>query len=621
MIALAPHYTRQDLIDAIRRSGIVAGDTVSLQASLGRLGIPDGTHSYPEMANLVIDAFLDVLGADGTLIVPCYTYSIGKGETFEVETTPSAIGEFTEIFRKRSDILRSRDPMLSSAGSGPRANRVLREISMSCYGTGSTFDRLKEVGAKICTLGVSLHWATFRHHIEEMAGVPFRFKKVFAGTVRENGVNCSEHWVYFAAPYVPNCAPFGLRLEQSARAAGLVRVEKVGRGELMCIGAEEYFAFGLREMQANPWLTAKGPACSLAELVRLEDERVGARSYSLDLSSEATLRQIVDAFRPLPRDLVSDGYDATLRWLANQLPLEISGHPTGREFAGEIVPEKWTCRDARLETMHGARLLSYADRPLIIAPYSRPCEQVVSRQELLDHVSSEATSPRAAPLGPRPWTLYLTDEEIEGLTDAEYRVIVDAHFSYGTLKVGESAIRGQVDDSILLLGRLGRSSAFDDDLSGGVVAVAVMRELGRRKGLYFSYRLILESGSIGSSAWFSDCAPSRPPLVWGLRLDSLDGDRPIAFRHSFAADHPFERCCAKVMRMREADHVIETAAFDSASRRVPIACLGRGGGFVERKPGRMAADRLDETRDLVLAIIDEIEQCARSAMASGTMKG
>jgi aminoglycoside 3-N-acetyltransferase len=257
---MSHHYTRDEFQRAIERVGIQPGDTVSLQVSLGRLGLPaDVERNYAALSHFVIDAFMEMLGPSGTLVVPTYTYSIGRGQVYEVETTPSAIGEFPEVFRKRPGVIRSRDPMMSSAATGPKSVTVLRSISKSCYGEGSTFHHLRNVNAKICTLGVSLYFATFRHHIEEIAGVPFRFSKSFTGTVREQGVDAEETWSYFAAPMIHNCQPNGLPLERRVCEEGLLQIAPLGRGEIMVINANTYFDFGLRELQRDPWLTAKGP--------------------------------------------------------------------------------------------------------------------------------------------------------------------------------------------------------------------------------------------------------------------------------------------------------------------------------------------------------------------------
>src|SRR5438105_8732253 len=257
------HYTRDDLHRAIQDVGIQPGDTVSLQVSLGRLGLPaDVERNYAALSHFVIDAFVEMLGPNGTLVVPTYTYSVGRGQVYEVETTPSSIGEFPEVFRNRPKVIRSRDPMMSSAAFGPKAATVLRTISRSCYGEGSTFHRLRDLNGTICTLGISLYWATFRHHIEEIAGVPFRFAKSFTGIVREQGLDAEETWSYFAAPVIDNCQPNGLPLERKARDEGLARIAPVGRGEIMAINARDYFEFGLEELRRNPWLTAKGPSAA-----------------------------------------------------------------------------------------------------------------------------------------------------------------------------------------------------------------------------------------------------------------------------------------------------------------------------------------------------------------------
>ena len=253
-------YTEAELIQAIRNVGIQEGDVVSLQVSLGRLGYMKGGWDMKNLSRLVIESFLKVLSPEGTLLVPTYTYSIGKGEIYEVETTPSVIGDFTEIFRARENVIRSRDPMLSTAGIGSAAKRILREISFSCYGKGSTFDNICAENGKICTLGIGIYWATFRHYIEESAAVPFRFLKEFKGIVKEAGKEKEETWSYFAAPKgVANCQPNGIPLENILIKKGLISEQKVGKGTIKSISAKNYLNIGLDELKKKPWLTAKGP--------------------------------------------------------------------------------------------------------------------------------------------------------------------------------------------------------------------------------------------------------------------------------------------------------------------------------------------------------------------------
>ena len=64
----------------------------------------------------------------------------------------------------------------------------------------------------------------------------------------------------------------------------------------------------------------------------------------------------------------------------------IHEYPTGTECWTWLVPEKWTCHEAFLETMDGRRLFSYQDNPLHVVSYSLAIDRVVSREELLSHL-------------------------------------------------------------------------------------------------------------------------------------------------------------------------------------------------------------------------------------------
>ena len=58
--------TKQEIIAGLREMGLTTGDKVLLHSSLFSLGNVEGG---PDAA---IDAFLEVLGSDGTLLVPVF---------------------------------------------------------------------------------------------------------------------------------------------------------------------------------------------------------------------------------------------------------------------------------------------------------------------------------------------------------------------------------------------------------------------------------------------------------------------------------------------------------------------------------------------------------------------
>jgi aminoglycoside 3-N-acetyltransferase len=256
-----PDYSRFTLFQAFRNAGVNDGDIILVYMSLGRLGRMENAELLPQICEQVDQALSEVVGETGTVLIPTYSYSIGKGEVFDPENTPSTIGPFTEYFRASPESHRSCEPMLAVSGIGPAVDDLFRNLPPTSYGKDSLYDRLVATKAKICCLGLGLYYATFRHYIEQQAEVPFRFRKYFDGIIRSRGHEQRIRWEYFAAPLLENCQPWGHRLEEIVIAQKQVRAVSIGRGSLSCIEAGIYLEAGLQALAKDPWFTAKGPAC------------------------------------------------------------------------------------------------------------------------------------------------------------------------------------------------------------------------------------------------------------------------------------------------------------------------------------------------------------------------
>ena len=95
---------------------------------------------------------------------------------------------------------------------------------------------------------------------------------------------------------------------------------------------------------------------------------------------------LIDELWYLKRDLVSDGYDAALQRLAQELPMTIHEYPTGTPCWTWKIPEKWTCDEAFLESLDGKRIIDVKNHPLHVVSYSLPFEGIVKREDLLPHL-------------------------------------------------------------------------------------------------------------------------------------------------------------------------------------------------------------------------------------------
>ena len=634
--ASASDYAAPDLIAGLRSVGLRAGDLVYVQNCGENLGSAAGCETDQAVARMMIEALREVIGPQGTLLVSTYTFSLCRGETYDPDETPAVAGvwssflAFMETFRRMPDVIRSEDPIFAVAGIGPRAAEILENPANSCLGVDSVHDRLRRAGGKICMIGIGLFESTFRHHCEEMAGVPWRFKKLFTGSIRSHGKLRKVGRVYNVRMLATNGDPAGEALEALARSRGLCRAAFVGRGEVVSVDSQAYFDLAMQEFRRDPWFSARGPA---GDPAAIEKARVGGPSLDVKLPPEAPMEVLIESLWRLPRDIVSDGFDAALGALAGQVPMTIHEYPSGTEAWSWIVPEKWTCHEAYLETLDGRRLFSYAENPLHVVSYSLPFAGEVSREELFRHLHVHSRLPDAIPFifkyYDRDWGLCCTREQRDRLTEPRYRVVIRTDFSYGNLKVGEIVVPGSTDETIVLCAHLCHPNMVNDDLTGVAVAIDVARALLRREKGRYTYRVLIVPETIGSVAYLAHHAELIPKMKGGLFLEMLGKGHPHSLQSSFVATAEVDRCFEAALHERDAEAWIgafntvianDEKQFNGPGVRVPFLSISRvlrptHPDYPYREyhssldtPAIISTRNLEESRDLVLRMLEILEQ-------------
>ncbi len=170
------------LSDRWSSSGIERGDTILLHSDIRRLLYDFKSNGIKLDLKLIIDSFLNCIGKKGTLIIPLFNFGFTKGETFDINSTPSKMGVLTEFFRKNYNIIRTGHPIYSFGVVGSKNNKFLDLDNYSGYGEDSPFGVLKDVKGKIAILDLDdQHSMTFYHYIEEINNVKYRYFKKFSG--------------------------------------------------------------------------------------------------------------------------------------------------------------------------------------------------------------------------------------------------------------------------------------------------------------------------------------------------------------------------------------------------------------------------------------------------------
>lgn len=256
----AAAYDRRQFAAALRDVGLAPGMTVFSHSNIGFFGFPAEGRTPAIAGQTILGAFLDVLGPDGVLAVPTFTYSFAKGEDFDPDRTPSACGVFAEMLRRHPDAVRSADPMFSVAAIGAGAAALTANAPPDCFGEDSFWGRFLRRDGWICNLNCDAG-STFLHYVERRLGVPYRFAKTFRGNVLRNGLARPATAIHFCRDLDrPEDVAAFERFDRRAREAGIVRTARVGRGEIVAMRAAAVLAFLERELPREPRLLTQGGA-------------------------------------------------------------------------------------------------------------------------------------------------------------------------------------------------------------------------------------------------------------------------------------------------------------------------------------------------------------------------
>jgi aminoglycoside 3-N-acetyltransferase len=161
-----------DLQEDLRRLGLSAGELVVLQSSFRRLGRPEVAPAD------FLRTLLDLLGPDGTLMTPTFTYTytgLWGVQPFDPQRSPGMLnGILSETLREWPGARRSAHPTHSVAAVGRYADELTRDKQQaSALGAGSSYGEANRLGARILLLGVGNDRNPMLHYAESVAGVPY----------------------------------------------------------------------------------------------------------------------------------------------------------------------------------------------------------------------------------------------------------------------------------------------------------------------------------------------------------------------------------------------------------------------------------------------------------------
>lgn len=271
-----------------------------------------------------------------------------------------------------------------------------------------------------------------------------------------------------------------------------------------------------------------------------------------DPERAARMRRRMERLYPLLRSISGDGVRATLDVLAETVPLQRVGVPSGTKVFDWTLNDEWNAREAWIADTDGNRLVDLADHTLHLVSYSTPVRGRFTRDELLPHLHTLPDHPDWIPYRTsyynRSWGFCLAQRQLDGLGDGPFDVLVDSTLEPGELTYGELFLPGETDDEVIVSSHVCHPSLVNDNLSGLTVAVELAADLAARPRRRYGWRFLFAPGTIGSLTWLSQNPDVVPRIRHGIVLTGLGGGGPLVWKRTRHGDRPVDRAATHVLR-------------------------------------------------------------------------
>ena len=248
----------QDVVDRLHAAGLDRVRRLLVHSSLHSIGHVEGG------AKTLVDALLEVLGNEGTLMVPTFNYTLGGEDLFDPDVVASQCGTVTEVVCQWPGAIRSIHPNYSVATVGKDAERLTREHwKAEAVGVGSPIDRIARNDGRILLLGVKHDSDSTMHVGEAYAPAPYRGVRFDPTWPLQAKVRTpSGDLVELSLEDEPGCSTgFGV-IEAPLRDKGLIQDFKIGHAKCQLIRGMDVIATTVEILkQRTDALLCANPRC------------------------------------------------------------------------------------------------------------------------------------------------------------------------------------------------------------------------------------------------------------------------------------------------------------------------------------------------------------------------
>jgi aminopeptidase-like protein len=350
-------------------------------------------------------------------------------------------------------------------------------------------------------------------------------------------------------------------------------------------------------------------------------------AYLAPKGSGAEMHALIRDLYPICRSITGDGFRASLRRLAEVVPIAFTEVPSGTRVLDWTVPKEWNIRDAWIADAEGRRVVDFQASNLHVVNYSVPVRAQMSLASLRSRLHTLPAQPDLIPYRTayytEDWGFCLAQNVLDQLPEGDYEVCIDSTLADGSLTYGECVLPGSTTDEILISVHSCHPSLANDNLSGMAVAALLARALSREHRRH-TFRILFIPGTIGSITWLATHEADVEHIRHGLVLSCLGDPGQSTYKRSRRGNALVDLAASHVLKQAGPHALLDFVPYGYDERQycspgfdLPVGCLTRtpNGRFPEY---HTSADNLDfvtvqaleDSLATTLAIVEILEHDA-----------
>jgi aminopeptidase-like protein len=267
-----------------------------------------------------------------------------------------------------------------------------------------------------------------------------------------------------------------------------------------------------------------------------------------------SIHELATELFPICRSLTGNGVRETLQIIQRELPeLRIHEVESGTKAFDWTVPQEWNIRDAYILDPDGIKIVDFTHSNLHVVGYSVPVDQLVSLEDLQEHLHSLPGQPDAIPFVAsyyaKQWGFCITHALRVKLKPGLYRVKIDSTLEDGYLTYGELILPGKSTKEVFLSTYVCHPSMGNNELSGPTVTTFLAKWIKDIPDRRYTYRIIFIPETIGSILYLSrNIHDMQRAMIAGFVITCVGDNRSHSYLPSRAGNTLVDRVALHVLK-------------------------------------------------------------------------